>query len=357
MCKIIKEIKKLNTTSDHIKIRTRKLKNKYSVYLDFYTQGKREYFYLSKSLYLSGLVKNLNKDLKKIEIIKAIRNQKQNELLQKETGFSLTKTKSLDIIKYWKKDKRAETRTHKAAITHLEKFLKKQKFKHEFKFYNNFYQHLLETVKRNSANLYLTVFGSIINKAINEEILEKNYIAQIQKKKEDSIREFLTEKELGILIQTPTTHTEVKNAFLFSCLTGLRSSDIKKLKFEDIKDNNITIKMQKTKEAVVIPLNPQAQEILEEQKKIHSTYIFHLPIGASSINNHIKEWMKDAKINKNITFHCARHSFATILLTNGIDIYTVSKLLGHTDIKTTMIYAKIVDKLKVNAINTFTIKI
>ena len=75
-----------------------------------------------------------------------------------------------------------------------------------------------------------------------------------------------------------------------------------------------------------------------------------LPAGASNIERNLTKWMQNAKITKHITYHCSRHSFATMMLTLGADIYTTSKLLGHANVNTTSIYAKIVDQKKIETV-------
>lgn len=156
-------------------------------------------------------------------------------------------------------------------------------------------------------------------------------------------------------MQTPSPDREIKNAFIFSCYTGLRISDIRELTFDRIRNVYLDFRQQKTQGVERMKLHPKAFEILEEQKerRRHSEdgKIFLLPLDSGTINKVVRNWMKTAGVKKKITFHCSRHTFATMCLTFDIDIYTVSKLLGHRDLKTTQIYAKLIDKKKDEAID------
>ena len=122
---------------------------------------------------------------------------------------------------------------------------------------------------------------------------------------------------------------------------------------EQIHDKYIQFRQQKTGDMERIKLNPDALKIIEEQIKtnlIGNSNIFNLP-SRTHIKRLMRIWIKESQINKKITFHCSRHTFATLCLTYDVDLYTVSKLLGHRDIKTTQIYAKLIDKKKDEAID------
>lgn len=106
--------------------------------------------------------------------------------------------------------------------------------------------------------------------------------------------------------------------------------------------------MQKTKSAIYIPLSNNARKWLPERG---GDIVFEVDLHKAYISEFITKWVKSQGIHKHITFHCARHTFATLALTYGADIYTVSKLLGHSDIETTQIYAKVVDRKKIEAVN------
>lgn len=144
-------------------------------------------------------------------------------------------------------------------------------------------------------------------------------------------------------------------AFLFACFCGLRLSDIKDLKWKDIKsgeDGTVVSKIQvKTQQSIIVPLSANALEWLPDRGDAKGEdLVFTLP-SHFSINRSVKKWARDAEIEKNVTFHLSRHTFATTLLTLGADIYTTSKLMGHKNLRTTQIYAEVVNKKKVEAVN------
>ena len=142
---------------------------------------------------------------------------------------------------------------------------------------------------------------------------------------------------------------------MFSALTGLRFSDIEKLiwreiRFEKGQGYSIVFRQRKTKGAEVLPISDQAAEMLGEQGNLDDKVFEGLKYSAYS-NKHLFQWIGAAGITKDITFHCFRHTYAILQLANGTDIYTVSKLLGHKELKTTQIYAKVIDKMKREAVD------
>ena len=164
-------------------------------------------------------------------------------------------------------------------------------------------------------------------------------------------REFLNLSELGKLedlFQDGTLKKNKQNVlryFLFACYTGLRYSDIRELRFSNIQDDNwISLIMVKTKDPVRIPIIPKARKLLPE-KGFESQQVFRV-LTDQPTNRYLKEIMQIAGISKQISFHCARHTFATCSMDLGISLEVVSKTLGHEDIKTTAIYARIRDGLK-----------
>lgn len=165
----------------------------------------------------------------------------------------------------------------------------------------------------------------------------------------------MTIEELKRLIGTECKYEIMKQAFLFSCLCGLRVSDIRKLKWNDLQKSGerirIEIKMQKTKEPLYLPISDEALKWLPQQNEAKGDDLIFPLTHEGTINKILQKWAKDAGIIKHISFHVARHTHATMMLTLGADLYTVSKLLEHKNIATTQIYAKIVDKKKEEAIS------
>lgn len=175
----------------------------------------------------------------------------------------------------------------------------------------------------------------------------------------DSTREHLTEDEIRMVIDTPCRREDIKRAFLFSCFTGLRMGDVKLLQWKDVKEDNgqfsITIKMQKTGHILPLPLNDAAVALMGEcaVNKEENVFPTLAKTSGPTIEDNLKKLIGAAGIDKHITFHCARHTFACLSLNLGVDLYVVSKLLGHRSIAVTQIYGKISDSEKVNAVNQF----
>jgi len=217
----------------------------------------------------------------------------------------------------------------------------------------NFCQRFIEHLQRKNlkhASQLFALFKTVLYKAIDQEIIkDMPYLRKMRIKYHQSKREFLTEKELIQLKNTNTNHEDYKNAFIFGCFTGLRFVDLYNLKFSDIHEGKLTIKQSKTKEIVTMLLHDNAVDIIERQRKRSTSKIFNLK-SYKAWQTCVPIIIKEAGITKRITGHCARHTFATLCITQGVDIYTTSKLLGHSDITTTQIYAKLIDEKKDEAI-------
>ena len=217
-----------------------------------------------------------------------------------------------------------------------------------------------KTISNGCAHHHQAVLNGELNKAVREGYIKSNPLKSIPSKEKyqptESEREYLTMDEVKILMNTDCPHTEVKRAFLLSVFTGLRLSDIrtltwaKMLNAPDGVTKLIRTKMQKTQKYINLPLSVEAMSCLNK-KDDPNELIYTLPAGTSNIERNIKKWLEAAGIEKHITFHCARHTFATMMLTLGADLFTTSKLMGHTNVQTTSIYAKIVDQKKVETVN------
>ena len=206
------------------------------------------------------------------------------------------------------------------------------------------------TISRNTASTYFSIFKAALHQAFIDGYLTIDLAAKSKNiYYEESQREYLTLEELNKLAATPCDSPILKRAALFSALTGLRHSDIKQLKWKDlVKDQEhyrILFTQQKTKGVENMPISDQAYQLCEERGD-SDRLIFEGLQDPSWISRPIARWVEEAGITKHITFHCFRHTYATLQLTSGTDIYTVSKMLGHKKVTTTQIYAKIVDEKK-----------
>jgi len=199
----------------------------------------------------------------------------------------------------------------------------------------------------NTIQTMLMALKSFLNDAIEERIILTNPLRSVKMSRVFVAREYLSAEELSQMAAAPCSQQIVKYAFLFGCYTGLRLSDIKTLTRSKIVNNTIAVGQHKTGEAVIVNLNSTARSILSKL----DDRLFQGMAGNSTINYVIKIWAANAGIGKNISFHTSRHTFATLLITSGAGIHTVQKLLGHTDISTTQIYAKVIDKMKQQAVD------
>ena len=336
-----------------VSLKTRKGKNGDALYLDIAHNNKRKKEYLK--LYLTG---DKQADKETLKVAENIRIKRLAEL-QKVESLDIEPDKYLfKVITEVQTTKKAEStkENYKKTLFHIKEF-----FQNDIKIkkvtaeqLEKFKQYLLTKVSQNTTKLYLTVLKTVFNYAIKKEYLTKNPFIKVDPvKTTETIREYLTADEIKTIEQTETGATETKRAFLFACYTGLRFSDIKNLKYEDIKDDIVQIKMIKTSSLIRIPLNQQSKKYLYTDNKIlplPQTNVFNLPTPISC-NKALKRLFKKAGIKKNkISFHLSRHTFATLGLKSGINIHMVSKLLGHKDLSTTEIYAKLLDSAKIEAI-------
>ena len=213
-------------------------------------------------------------------------------------------------------------------------------------------------LSQNSQNSYQRILCASLYHAVREGILKSNPFVTIVGKErirqKEGERAYLTLAELKRFIDAPCFSQSLKQAFLFSCFTGLRLSDIQRLcpkyiqKSADDKTEYIRMEMKKTESDVVVPLSKEAKRWLPSVISNDTPY-FTLP-SKGTMFRYMREWAKAAGVDKNITFHSARHTFATSMLTLGTDIYTTSKLLGHKNVTTTQIYAKVIDSKKVESV-------
>ena len=212
--------------------------------------------------------------------------------------------------------------------------------------------------------LIQTNLNTMLNHAVKEGLLKKNPFYELDSRekfqKTASIREYLTIDELKALEDAPTGSPITKQTFLFCCFTGLRHSDMAALRWKDIQktDDGEVIhvpSMQKTKRPVIVPLGIQARKWLPEGDDASpDDKVFADAPTLGCANRALKHMAKRANIGKTVSFHTSRHTFATMTLTAGGDIYTTSKLLGHSNIHTTEIYADVVMDKKVDAVNLMT---
>ena len=374
--------KKINRESSFVTLRTKPVsKGRQSYYLDIYKDGQRKYEFLK--LYLvpatneAAKIQNANTE----QAAKAIRNQRELEIIQGKGGLapvSNSKLLLLDWMEEYRKIKLATGQSNERAlsvekvIAHLKAYAgEKTKLSAvDSDFCKGFVAYLgnatsgkhtqnPKPLASSTANAYFQLFTSALNEAVRQKKIAANpvlYLSREDKKPikaEKSNRTFLTIEEVKQLAATDFKNESIKQAFLFACFTGLRISDIRNLTWGNIVERNgsffVTITMQKTREPLTIKLNKQAAKWLP--KKNATKEVFDLPVYNAIINDNLKRWAKKAGIEKSLCFHMSRHTFATMELTLGADLYVVSKLLGHNDVSVTQIYADIINKKREEAVD------
>ena len=376
-----------------VRIRFKQLSNgNQSIYLEYYTGdvirkenyvgGKRKYEFLKLYLIPERTREDKAKNEATLALAKAIQSKRIVEVQNDAHGFQNTNKSRVNLLDYLENigKQSAEQGSRNYARTVLNTVRALKLFRGDYiafrdvdkEFLSEFTDYLrqmpkaskygvLKTGGRLSANSVVSYYGTLrtaINRAYKEGIITVNPTKEFdfasKVRQEPSRREYLTIDELKTLINTECRHEIVKRAFLFSCLCGLRVSDIRKLRWCDLQRSGgrvrIEITMQKTKEPLYLPISDEALKWLPERGEANdSDFIFPLT-HEGTVNDTLQHWAKVAGITKHISFHVARHTHATMMLTLGADLYTVSKLLGHKNIATTQIYAKIVDKKKEEAI-------
>ncbi len=368
--------------SKKVKLRQKPITgNRQSLYLDFYPAiihqetgepTRREFL----GLYIydkakSPIDKQHNKET--LQLAEQIRQKRDNQLNKPEIyteyekeQLKLKEQGEKNFIEYFKaltnKRKASNHDNWVSACKYLETFTNgKLKFADlNEKFCNEFKEYLLTTksnksskttLSQNSAVSYFNKLKAALKQAYKDGYLKNDLNAKIEPiKQAETRRNFLTIEELNSLVKTECNNPLLKRAALFSALTGLRFSDIKNLVWGAIHhstENGYTVQFtqQKTKGVEVLPISQQAFSLLGEPKEPTNKVFEGLNYSAYE-NKHLYQWIGAAGITKDITFHCFRHTFATLQLSKGTDIYTVSKMLGHRELKTTQIYAKVLDLTK-----------
>ena len=211
-------------------------------------------------------------------------------------------------------------------------------------------KHLSPKTARN----YCIAFSAALNKAVRDGLIANNPFSKIDPddkiKVPESKRTYLTIDEVKQLEATPCGNEAVRRAFLFCCYCGLRVSDARRLRWSDIVNDGgqmrVSVVQEKTDTVVSVTLPHQATLYLPDRgTAADDGNVFVLPCP-TALNKHLGRWVKAAGITKKVTFHASRHTAATMLLTAGVDIYTVSKILGHSEVRTTQIYTKVIDQKK-----------
>lgn len=361
----------------NVTLRQRLKGEKVSLYLDYYAMGKRQYEYLKLYLVPETKEKKLTRDQKEsnrqtLQLAEAIRSKRFLEIKNGIFGFqSREKVQGsfldyVEAIKATRDTSKGNYDNWDSMIKHLKKFVATDvTFAQLDKVWlERFKEYLAKDAKtpsrkalsQNSQVAYFSKLCAALKQAHRDGIILKNPAEEVQGiKPEETERSFLTYEELQAMVKTECDNSLLKQAFIFSALTGLRWSDVEKLTWAEVQESKdlgfyIRFTQKKTKGAETLPISEQAFRLLGERGAPTQKVFEGLKYSAWN-NLKLAQWALRAGIPKNITFHTARHSYATLQLTLGTDIYTVSKLLGHKHLKTTQVYARVIDQKKLEAAN------
>lgn len=360
-----------------VHLRTKKIaQGKESIYLDIVKDGMRKKEFIG--LYLIPEKTRADKVINRatMKTAEEIRAKRIVELMEGKVGIG-KKPDKVDLLEwfeeqrlyYYDNDNMNYSKTIHNLIRHLKIFHPRKLMLSDVK--PAFIRKFLEYLRSDGANkfggrlcdetiyTYFTVFSILMNKAVRLELIISNpfhKLSQAEKpQRRTKKKEYLTLSEVKRMAEAECDDWRVKYAFMFCCFTGLRYIDVSRLKWKhivEVGDGKYQIELiqQKTKEPVYIPLSANALKWLPERGYDgRENYIYKFR-DRSIIYDYLKKWGDAAGIDKHLTFHMSRHTCATLLLYYGTDLYTVSKILGHTSIKTTQIYAKIADEMKRTAV-------
>ena len=314
-----------------------------------------------------------------LELAKKIRFERGQELLESVEGYRLKKDRDINFLDYFQSyiDKYTK-KDYRMVIIALKRF---KDFLHETPEYNKYekkikpeqitkdmvvaYTEYLQSrsVGEGAKSLYAR-FKKVVKYAIDHDVMIKNPCNGVVIKADEQIlkKEVLSPEEIQRLIAThyDNENPNIRRAFVFCLYCGLRYCDVKDLTFANVDYSNKLLKFEQNKtkghsanSGVIIPLNEGLLKLIGEPDSPNNRdeAIFPLPSYEMCLKA-LKRWVKRADINKHISWHCARHSFAVNILNNGANIKTVASLLGHSGLKHTEKYTRAIDSLKEAAINS-----
>lgn len=333
-----------------------------AIFLNIYDRGKRKQESLNLYIYpeTSRAIKEHNRQT--MARAEAIRAQRLVDYHNRRYNLNEAAIASPYVVDYFRAvmERKGEELTAKTlsvwqnVLHYLEPYAKGTTIdKVDKEWCRGFLESMLKVdVAINSAHTYIAKVNAMLRQAVEDGLLLRNPMLGVQlPKKTETHREALSLEELRRIAATPCKQERAKRAFIFSCLTGLRMSDVLAVKWGDVREvggfTRLVFVQQKTQKQEYLDLSPQAVQYLGNRGKDNER-IF--PLTVSQCNYGLHKLIADAGIKRKITFHSGRHTFAVLMLSLGTDIYTVQKLLGHKDISTTQIYAKMLDKQKQEAV-------
>lgn len=314
---------------------------------------------------------------KTLDLAKNLRYERSQDMLENMEGYRVKKETKVNFHTYYKQYiknyTKKDIRMIELAYNRFADFLAQSP---AYKRYSRvlrpdiidkdmmtaFAEYLQTRSKGEGAKSIFQRFKKVINYAVEHEAMKKNPCTGISIKVDDQIlrKDVLSEDEIQQLLayHDPKQNDDIRRAFIFCLYLGLRFCDVKDLTFANIDYSNKLLKFEQSKtkghsanSGVIIPLTDNILTLVGKPADGHdkNSLIFNLPSYTMCVKS-VKRWVSSAGINKHITWHCARHSFAVNILNNGANIKTVASLLGHSGLKHTEKYTRAVDSLKTEAI-------
>lgn len=375
----------MGKSKEPIRLRRRKMPTgNISLYLDIYVDGKRSYEYLH--LYLIPETSRADKEKNKetLRLAEAVRAKRVVELQNGRYGFESEYKLDTNFLDYYRS--LCEKRHHTggslgnwgnwwSALQHLERFCRPDMTFREVtpEWIKSFKEYLDHTARvkdkrktittafdtkplsQNSKVSYFNKLRACVNQAFEDRIIPTNPLRGVTGfKAEEKERVYLTLDEVRAMAQGECNYPVLKRAFLFSCLTGLRKSDIEKMRWSEVRQEGdftrIVFRQKKTGGQEYIDITPEAVPYMG-QRGADDDCVFRGFKYSAYVLSELKGWALRSGVTKPITFHSGRHTFAVLMLDLGADIYTLQKLLGHKMIQTTQVYAHIMDKKKQQAVS------
>lgn len=342
-----------------------------SLYLDIYVAGRRSYEFLRLYLAPERTREDRRKNKETLALAESVRAQRLADINDGRFGVSRVRrdVTLAEYVEAWDGERNVSAATHcivRSCLAHLRVYggggtmLRAV----DARWLVGWRKYLLgartirhadgRDVCRSSAATYYAVLALCLRTAFRRGDIPADPTAGVDGiERQERERTYLTTEEVRRLVATPCRNGEVRRAFLFACFTGLRYSDVSALRWRDVRREGgavrIVYRQRKTGGQEYCYLTPQAVEILGE-RGADDAAVFALPSDVYS-NMLLARWAAAAGITRHVTFHASRHTFAVLMLEAGADLYTVSRLLGHRDVRTTEVYAHIVDERKREAVN------
>jgi len=379
---------------DNPKLKQKELSDgSFSLYLEYYlgrikvkdengevkskVQKKREFLHL----YLYGKPKTAverQRNKETLQLAEKIRFERQQEMSESMNGYRLKKHEKINFLEYFhayideytKKDVRMIRMARQRFLDFLRDTPKYRKYASFIRpeqldkdMMEDFAEYLQSRSVGEGAKSVFQRFKKVINYAIDHDVMAKNPCKGVFIRVDDQVlrKDVLSQEEMQTLIAThyKGENDEIRRAFILCLYCGLRFCDVKDLTFKNVDYSNHFLRFEQNKtkghsanSGVAIPLNDGLLQLIGKPgSESKDSLIFHLPSYTMCIKA-LKRWTERSGIDKHITWHCARHSFAVNILNNGANIKTVASLLGHSGLKHTEKYTRAVDKLKEDAINS-----